>query len=63
MLLTIVNELLVIQVGAQPARIVFGALLIIVILVMPDGLMAAIEPRVRKLARRRRPGVQEEVQL
>lgn len=62
-LLTIVNELLVIEVGVQPARIVCGALLIIVILVTPDGLMAVIEPLVRNLASRCRPGVREEVQL
>jgi len=47
----------------QPARIVCGALLIIVTLVTPDGLMAAIEPLVRNLASRCRSGVQEEMQL
>lgn len=61
-LLTIVNELLVTQGGARPARIVFGALLIIVILVVPDGRLATIAPQVRKLASHRRPDVQEEVQ-
>lgn len=49
-----------IQVGAQPARIVFGALLIVVILLMPDGLMAAIEPQGRSRLGRRRPIAQEE---
>ncbi|NNJ11177.1 branched-chain amino acid ABC transporter permease [Chloroflexales bacterium ZM16-3] len=50
-LLSTINEVLVIQVGAQPARIVFGSLLIIVILFMPNGLIAAIQPLRRLFGR------------
>jgi branched-chain amino acid transport system permease protein len=47
--LTLVNELLVVSVGAQPARIAFGLLLMLVILFMPEGLMALVPAVVRRL--------------
>jgi branched-chain amino acid transport system permease protein len=47
--LTLVNESLVVSVGAQPARIAFGLLLMLVILFMPEGLMALAPALMRRL--------------
>ena len=48
-LLSVINEVLTIQVEAQTARIVFGLLLIGVIIFLPDGLMAYAEPLRQRL--------------
>ena len=59
--LTVVNESLTTLVQAQTARIVFGLLLIIVIMFMPDGLMSVITPWSRRwLARSPQPAPVEE---
>lgn len=48
-ILSVVNEILTLQVEAQLARIVFGLLLIGVIIFLPDGIMAAAAPFIRRL--------------
>jgi len=48
-LLSVINEVLTIQVEAHTARVVFGLLLMVVILFLPDGIMASLEPGVQKL--------------
>lgn len=51
-ILSVVSEVLTVQMEAQTARIVFGLLLIGVILFMPNGLMAALEPLGQRLFKR-----------
>ncbi len=46
--LSVVNEVLTAQVQAQAARIVFGLLLIVVIMFIPDGLMSVVQPWLRR---------------
>lgn len=52
-LLSVVNELLTIYVEAFVARIVFGLLLMVVILFLPNGLMSYIRPAGARLFSRR----------
>ena len=40
-ILSVVSEVLTIKIGAETARIVYGALLIVVIIFLPNGLMAS----------------------
>ncbi|NWG21126.1 MAG: branched-chain amino acid ABC transporter permease [Chloroflexi bacterium] len=51
--LSIVNEMLTTQAPPQTARIVFGALLIIVIMFLPDGLISIIQRRLPAFVLRR----------
>ncbi len=61
--LSVINEILTTQAPPQTARIVFGALLIGVILFLPDGLMSIVQQRLAALPVRqaRQSSVQDRV--
>ncbi len=61
--LSVINEILTTQATPQTARIVFGALLIGVILFLPDGLMSIVQQRLAALPVRqaRQSSVQDRV--
>jgi branched-chain amino acid transport system permease protein len=46
--ISVVSEVLTLQMGNEAARMLFGLLMVVVILYLPDGLLAYIRPRRRK---------------
>ncbi len=47
--ISVVSEFLTLQMGNEAARVLFGLLMAVVILYLPDGLLAYVRPRPRKV--------------
>jgi branched-chain amino acid transport system permease protein len=50
LVISIVSEFLTLQLGNEAARILFGLLMVVVILYLPDGLLAYVRPRAKSKA-------------
>lgn len=50
LVISVVSEFLTLQLGNEAARILFGVLMVIVILYLPDGLLAYVRPRRKAVA-------------